>query len=64
MASANDLLVVFMTGFSDRIKALQAAGVATLAKPFTADDLRKVLSAHLGDRLARHHGSDGTKEGT
>jgi CheY-like chemotaxis protein len=42
------LVVVFMTGFSDRIKALQAAGVATLAKPFTRDDLVKVLVQHTG----------------
>ena len=45
------LLVVFMTGFSDRIRALQAAGVATLAKPFSRDDLVASLSTHLGDRL-------------
>jgi len=45
------LLVVFMTGFSDRIRALQAAGVATLAKPFSRDDLVVSLSTHLGDRL-------------
>ena len=42
------LVVVFMTGFSDRIKALQAAGVATLAKPFTRDDLVKVLVQYTG----------------
>ena len=42
------LVVVFMTGFSDRIKALQAAGVATLAKPFTRDDLMKVLVQYTG----------------
>jgi DNA-binding response OmpR family regulator len=47
------LLVVFMTGFSDRIKALQAAGVAVLAKPFTAEDLVNTLSLHLGERLRR-----------
>ncbi|MFM7686696.1 MAG: ATP-binding protein [Actinomycetota bacterium] len=45
------LLVVFMTGFSERIKALQAAGVATLAKPFSRDDLAANLRSHLGDRL-------------
>lgn len=45
------LLVVFMTGFSDRIRALQAAGVATLAKPFSRDDLVTALSVHLGDRF-------------
>jgi len=45
------LLVVFMTGFSERIKALQAAGVATLAKPFSRDDLAANLRTHLGDRL-------------
>jgi two-component system CheB/CheR fusion protein len=45
------LLVVFMTGFSERIKALQAAGVATLAKPFSRDDLAQNLRTHLGDRL-------------
>ncbi|MFZ9629234.1 MAG: ATP-binding protein [Ilumatobacteraceae bacterium] len=44
------LVVIFMTGFSDRIKALQAAGVATLAKPFTRDDLVKVLSQNVGIR--------------
>jgi CheY-like chemotaxis protein len=42
------LVVIFMTGFSDRIKALQAAGVAVLAKPFTRDDLVRVLSQHVG----------------
>ena len=47
------LLVVFMTGFSDRIKALQAAGVAVLAKPFTAEDLVNTLSLHLGERLRK-----------
>ncbi|MFZ4719496.1 MAG: response regulator [Ilumatobacteraceae bacterium] len=46
------LLVVFMTGFSERIRALQAAGVATLAKPFSRDDLIASLRPHLGDRLA------------
>lgn len=46
------LLVVFMTGFSERIRALQAAGVATLAKPFSRDDLMASLRPHLGDRLA------------
>ena len=44
------LVVIFMTGFSDRIKALQAAGVATLAKPFTRDDLVKVLAQNVGVR--------------
>jgi signal transduction histidine kinase/CheY-like chemotaxis protein len=39
------LLVVFMTGFSERIRALQAAGVATLAKPFSRDDLVASLGA-------------------
>jgi len=46
------LMVMFMTGFSDRIKALQRAGVATLAKPFSSDDLYAALSTHLGERLA------------
>jgi signal transduction histidine kinase/ActR/RegA family two-component response regulator len=46
------LVVIFMTGFSDRIKALQAAGVAVLAKPFTRDDLIRVLSQHVGIRDA------------
>ncbi|MEY4607263.1 MAG: hypothetical protein RLY45_2023 [Actinomycetota bacterium] len=49
------LVVIFMTGFSDRIKALQAAGVAVLAKPFTRDDLIRVLSQHVGIKE-----SDGT----
>ena len=49
------LLVVFMTGFSDRIRALQAAGVATLAKPFSRDDLVASLSTHLGERLVDPH---------
>ncbi|MEY4175551.1 MAG: hypothetical protein RI900_2716 [Actinomycetota bacterium] len=48
------LLVVFMTGFSERIKALQAAGVATLAKPFSRDDLAASLRIHLGDRIPGH----------
>ncbi|MFM8267247.1 MAG: ATP-binding protein, partial [Ilumatobacteraceae bacterium] len=43
-------VIVFMTGFSDRIKALQAAGVAVLAKPFTRDDLVRVLTEHVGIR--------------
>ena len=47
------LVTVFMTGFSDRIKALQAAGVAVLAKPFTAEDLVNTLSLHLGERLRK-----------
>jgi len=51
------LLVIFMTGFSERVKALQAAGVATLAKPFSRDDLAANLRSHLGDRL--HGGSTG-----
>jgi CheY-like chemotaxis protein len=42
------LVVIFMTGFSDRIKALQAAGVAVLAKPFNRDDLVRILSQHVG----------------
>jgi len=43
------LLVVFMTGFSERIRALQAAGVATLAKPFSRNDLVASLgSMELG----------------
>lgn len=46
------LLVIFMTGFSERIKALQAAGVATLAKPFSRDDLAANVSSHLGKRLS------------
>ena len=46
------LLVIFMTGFSDRIKALQAAGVATLAKPFSREDLAANVGSHLGDRFA------------
>ena len=46
------LLVVFMTGFSDRIKALQRAGVATLAKPFSSEDLRSILTTHLGAGLS------------
>ena len=46
------LVVVFMTGFSERIRALQAAGVATLAKPFARDDLIACLTSHLGDRIA------------
>ena len=46
------LLVIFMTGFSERIKALQAAGVATLAKPFSREDLAANVGAHLGERFA------------
>lgn len=54
------LLVVFMTGFSDRIKALQRAGVATLAKPFSSDDLYTILATHLGTRMvgAGHDGGN------
>jgi len=47
------LIVVFMTGFSDRIKALQAAGVATLAKPFSREDLLSTLSKTAGLRWER-----------
>jgi len=47
------LIVVFMTGFSDRIKALQAAGVATLAKPFSREDLLSTLSQTAGLRWER-----------
>ncbi|MFZ9483433.1 MAG: ATP-binding protein, partial [Ilumatobacteraceae bacterium] len=47
------LIVVFMTGFSDRIKALQAAGVATLAKPFSREDLLATLSKTAGLRWER-----------
>ena len=48
------LLVIFMTGFSERIKALQAAGVATLAKPFSREDLAANVSSHLGEKLGPH----------
>lgn len=47
------LIVVFMTGFSDRIRALQAAGVATLAKPFSREDLLSTLSNTAGLRWER-----------
>ena len=47
------LIVVFMTGFSDRIRALQAAGVATLAKPFSREDLLSTLSKTAGLRWER-----------
>ena len=55
------LLVVFMTGFSERIRALQAAGVATLAKPFSRDDLLHSLVTHLGDRILSNESPGGNQ---
>jgi len=42
------LLTVFMTGFSDRLRALETVGAMTLAKPFSRDDLRSALSQVIG----------------
>jgi len=44
------LVVVFMTGFSDRLRALDTVGAMTLAKPFSRDDLSATLIKVLGSR--------------
>lgn len=44
------LVVVFMTGFSDRLRALDTVGAMTLAKPFSRDDLSTTLIKVLGSR--------------
>lgn len=35
--------IIFMTGFADKVRMLQETGSTTLAKPFTADELREVI---------------------
>ena len=45
------LVTVFMTGFSERLLALETVGALTLAKPFSRDDLHAALTKVLGDRL-------------
>ena len=35
--------IVFMTGYADKVRMLQATGSTTLAKPFTADELLEVI---------------------
>ena len=42
-----ELVVVFMTGFSSSMRALQEQGEHTLAKPFSRDDLFAALSSYL-----------------
>jgi len=42
---------VFMTGFSERLLALETVGALTLAKPFSRDDLHAALAKVLGDRM-------------
>ena len=44
------LVTVFMTGFSDRLRALETVGAMTLAKPFSRDDLRAAVTKVLGAR--------------
>lgn len=44
-----DLVVVFMTGYSASMRALQEAGERTLAKPFSREDLYSTLSPYLAD---------------
>ena len=46
------LVTVFMTGFSDRLRALETVGALTLVKPFSKDDLNAALIKVLGARLA------------
>ena len=41
-----------MTGFSDRLLALETVGALTLAKPFSKEDLNAALVKVLGARLA------------
>ena len=51
LTAANpDLVVVFMTGFSDRMHELQQRGMVTLAKPFGQQDLYRVLFAEESAR--------------
>lgn len=40
-----DLQIVFVTGFSDRMRELQRRGARTLAKPFSREDLRAALGS-------------------
>lgn len=46
------LVTVFMTGFSDRLLALETVGALTLAKPFSKEDLNAALVKVLGAQLA------------
>lgn len=46
------LATVFMTGFSDSLRALETVGALTLVKPFSKDDLNAALIKVLGARLA------------
>lgn len=45
LAVVPDLQIVFVTGFSDRMRELQRRGARTLAKPFSQDDLRAALGS-------------------
>ena len=44
-----DLAVIFMTGFSTSMRALQELGERTLAKPFSRDDLYGALMPYLAE---------------
>jgi CheY-like chemotaxis protein len=55
------LVTVFMTGFSDRLRALETVGVMTLAKPFSRDDLQMALVKVLGPRFATSTEPTGTQ---
>ncbi len=54
-----NLVVVFMTGFSDRLRALDTVGAMTLAKPFSRDDLSAAIIKVLGVRRAEERDADG-----
>ena len=44
-----DLAVIFMTGYSSSMRALQELGERTLAKPFSRDDLYGALMPYLAE---------------
>jgi len=44
-----DLAVVFMTGYSSSMRALQELGERTLAKPFSRDDLYAAVTPLLAE---------------
>lgn len=54
-----NLVVVFMTGFSDRLRALETVGAMTLAKPFSRDDLSAAIIKVLGARRTGSRDADG-----
>ena len=47
-----DLVVVFMTGYSNSMRSLQERGEHTLAKPFSRDDLFAALGPYLATEEA------------